>query len=222
MKRLLFLFCLSLFLSTSLQGQGVPYETDSFSVYQDSTGHWRLWTKVLAGNSNTILNRYTVELSSGNTCLVSAYYLIGPGLINSVYIKDILDIDSFAGLVDCVDYRYSQDTNTVNPDYRKNYSFWYPGVIGVGCFAPQSSSTPEQISSRAFIYPSPARHTVQIRDLAAEKILGIVAYSIYGQEIKRWTRGTTLLDISDLPSGWYYLRIRLADHSVVDERILKK
>ncbi len=70
------------------------------------------------------------------------------------------------------------------------------------------------------IYPNPANQTIKI-DLKGNKdINAIKLFSIDGKLIKTYPKSSTLLHISEVPHGQYYLFIRLNDESVVKKKII--
>src|SRR5690606_34650055 len=77
-----------------------------------------------------------------------------------------------------------------------------------------TSVTERHLSKLLTIYPVPAKNTLQLKNLNADKISQIQIIDIYGRQIQANYQGTDALlqvDISNVVSGNYFLKVLFAN-----------
>lgn len=103
-----------------------------------------------------------------------------------------------------------------NPDLGKwekvlRYFFHYKsGVTG----------KPEIIANNIQLYPNPTEGQITISGLSLPT--DIMLYSIQGQLLKTYTGVTGGIDISDLPTGVYLLKLTWGNNAIVKKTVIKK
>jgi len=67
------------------------------------------------------------------------------------------------------------------------------------------------------IYPNPAKDIIYIKDIDKLDVISILLINIYGQIIKQYGSNTTQLDISDIISGIYFVKISTSKGNIIQK-----
>jgi hypothetical protein len=87
----------------------------------------------------------------------------------------------------------------------------------------QQADQDKKDSADLVVYPNPASNIVYIE--YTRPVTGIEVYNILGQvmgEFKTTRSRNYVLDISELPNGMYYIRIRDEDNNMVSQKVIKQ
>jgi hypothetical protein len=108
------------------------------------------------------------------------------------------------------------DTNnprTITVNEKKTYTAYF-GTNPSGNMTEIASS-----GAGVILYPNPVRNVLRFRSSVALEWISI--YNLSGQQVKHFTSPGTEVNVSDLPRGLYFVRIKIAAGETV-RKIVKK
>jgi len=95
--------------------------------------------------------------------------------------------------------------------FNEEYQTCYKSSVGIDTYDNQIN-----------IYPNPAKNIIYIEDIDKLDVISISLINIYGQIIKQYDFNTTQLDISDIISGIYFVKISTSKENIVQKIIINQ
>ena len=201
------------------------------ATIQGGTGMYNfLWSngEITQSISNLTAGVYNVNITDVNGCSTSDDITIinnpTPFLIGITYNSNILNVDSSnGGIPNTYAWNTTEITQNISPG--TNGQYWVIAESTLGCISDTAfynvndliSNTTNTQSTKLKIFPNPTSGLINIysEDLITE--LSIV--NNIGEEVLFKNINTSKLDISHLPSGIYFIRLKV-NNQIVNHKIL--
>lgn len=71
------------------------------------------------------------------------------------------------------------------------------------------------------LYPNPANHQVQIKTNTHISITAVTLFDVLGKQLSQFTGGNTLLNLTGLPAGNYFLKISTEQEVLVEKLLIE-
>ncbi|MDB4126981.1 GEVED domain-containing protein, partial [Flavobacteriales bacterium] len=201
------------------------------AIIQGGTSSYNfLWSngEITQSISNLIPGVYNVEVTDVNGCSTSDNITIinnpTPFLIGITYNSNILSADSASGGVpNSYVWNTSEITQNISPI--SNGQYWVIAESAIGCISDTAfynvndlvSGTTSIQSTKLKIFPNPSSGLINIysEDIIAE----LSMINNIGEEVLFKNITPSKLDISHLPSGIYFIRLKV-NNEIVNHKIL--
>jgi len=201
------------------------------ATIQGGTGSYDfLWSngEITQSISNLIPGIYNVNITDVNGCSISDDITIinnpTPFLIGITYNSNILSADlSSGGVPNSYIWNTSEITQNISPI--SNGQYWVIAESALGCISDTAfnnvndliSGTTSIQSTKLKIFPNPTSGLINI--YSDDKITELSIVNNIGEEVLFKNITTSKLDISHLPSGIYFIRLKV-NNQIVNHKIL--
>lgn len=71
------------------------------------------------------------------------------------------------------------------------------------------------------LYPNPAKHQIKVKTKANTTITSITLFDILGHEVKRFTPNNTLLNLTGIPAGNYFLKVNTTQGTLIEKLLIE-